>query len=204
MNHDMNFNRRKWLAMIQSLSMKLLTILSLVSYTLAAGGLEVDPAGVFSILVPDALLPCALSSGQLACPASNPSLTITTKTTSPGASVALMALNAEDGIQNKPNFKMVRKETVMIDGYKAIVQTMTFNNLSNTTLPVMVRTVSAVVGSNAVSVEMACNQNTCEQLIPGFDQAIQSLHLAGPGKKLKASTESSGVGLQNLLKGFRF
>jgi hypothetical protein len=184
--------------------MRFTIALSLLSAIALAGELQVDPAGTFSILVPSALLPCTLSPGQLACPASNPALTISTKDTSLGASVALMALNAEDAIQNKPQFKMVRKESVMLDGYKAIVQTMTFNNLSNVTLPVMVRTLSAVAGTKAVSVEMACNQNSCEQLIPGFDEAIQSLHLAAPGKKLKGNSESSGMSLQNLLKGFKF
>ncbi len=184
--------------------MRFTLALSLISVLALGAELQTDPAGTFSILVPGALLPCALAPGQLACPASNPALTISTKNTTAGASVALMALNAEDAIQNKPQFKMVKKETVMLDGYKAIVQTMTFNNLSNVTLPVMIRTLSVVAGTKAISVEMACNQSTCEQLIPGFDEAIQSLHLAAPGKTLKGSSESSGMNMQNFLKGFKF
>ncbi|MES2504023.1 MAG: hypothetical protein V4534_04010 [Myxococcota bacterium] len=176
----------------------------LVSVTLHADEMQVDPAGSFSILIPSALLPCALSAGSLACPVNNSALTIQVqKAPSSGASAALMALNAEDSVSSKPNFRMVKKETVSIDGTKTIVQTMTFNNLGNVTLPVMVRTVNAVLGNKTFELEVACNQSTCGGLVDAFDQALASLHLAKPGQKLK-SNKASGSGLQNLFGNFSF
>lgn len=184
--------------------MKHLIAFSLASFSLLAGELQVDPAGTFSISIPGALLPCTLSAGQLACPSGNSSLTITVRTVQENASLALMALNAEDTMRNKPQYKMLKQETVTIDGYKAIFQTMTFNNLSNVMLPVMVRTIDAIAGTKAVELQVACNQSTCSKLIGAFDEAIETLHLAKPGQKLRSSSESSGMDLQNWLNGFKF
>src|SRR3989338_4266513 len=99
----------------------------------SAQQLQTDPGGSFSIVTPGVLLPCDLGPGRLACPASNPVLTITVQTVGAGADVRLMALNAEEAIEKKPNFKMVAQENIVIDGNPVIVQTMTFNNLANVT-----------------------------------------------------------------------
>lgn len=172
--------------------------------TLFAQQLQTDPNGSFSIVIPGALLPCDLGPGSLACPSNNPSLTITVRNVPAGASVELMALNAEDAIHKKPNFKVISKEVISIDSNKAIVQTMTFNNLGNVTLPVVVRTVDAVLGTKTFELEVACNQSTCGGQLDAFDEAVASLHLATTSQRLKKSAKSSTGTLQNWLKGFKF
>lgn len=176
----------------------------LFSGVLGAQQLQTDPNGYFSIVVPAALLPCDLAPGSLSCPSSNPALTITTANVPAGASVELMALNAEDSVRKRPNFKMLNKEVISVDGNKVIVQTMTFNNLGNVTLPVVVRTVDAVLGTKTFELEVACNQSNCGGFLDAFDEAIQSLHMAKNGQKLKTERTSSMGGLQNWLKGFTF
>jgi hypothetical protein len=177
---------------------------------LTAGQLQVDPAGSFSIVIPEALLPCDLSPGSLTCPSGNPSLTIKVSDIPGGAplkpegALALMALNAAEPIQKKPNFKIIKEEVISVDNNKAIVQTMTFNNLGNVTLPVVVRTVNSVLGAKAFELEVACNQSTCGQLLDVFDEAVMSLHLAKKGQKLLLKSKSSMGGLQDWLKGFKF
>ena len=183
---------------------KLLVCFLALAPSLLAQQLQTDPNGSFSIVIPGALLPCDLGPGSLACPSNNPSLTITVTDVSAGASVELMALNAEDAINKKPQFKVVRKEVISIDTNKAIVQTMTFNNLGNVTLPVVVRTVDSVLGTKAFELEVACNQSTCGDFLDAFDEAIASLHLAKKGQGLKKSGKSSTGTLQNWLKGFTF
>lgn len=180
-----------------------LTIYLLSSFALAQQ-LQTDPNGNFSMVIPGALLPCDLGPGSLACPSGNPALTITVTDVPAGSSVILMALNAEDEIHKKPNFKMVKKESISIDTNLAIVQTMTFNNLGNVTLPVVVRTIDSVLGTKAFELEVACNQNTCGDLLEAFDEAIRSLHLSQPGQKLKSSQTGSMGNLKNWLKGFQF
>ena len=155
-------------------------------------------------MIPNALLPCDLGPGSLTCPSGNPSLTITVTDVAVGASVELMALNAEDSINKKPNFKVIKKEFISVDGNKTIVQTMTFNNLGNVTLPVIVRNVDSVLGTKAFELEVACNQSTCGGLLDAFDEAIASLHLASKAQKLKQAKTSSMGGMQNWLKGFKF
>lgn len=174
----------------------------LLAFALHADELQVDPNGYFSIAVPSVMLPCTLEVGTLACPSNEPVLTIQTQDAPPGAHVGLMALNAEDSIRSKPGFKMIKKETVAIDGNTAIVQTMTFNNLSNVTLPVMVRTIDAVLGAKTFELEVACNQSTCAELMGAFDQAINSLHLAQNGQKLMKAKASTGI--DGLLGNFKF
>lgn len=171
---------------------------------LLAQQLQIDPNGSFSLVIPNALLPCDLGPGSLACPSGSPALTITVTNVAAGASVELMALNAEDSISKKPNFKVIKKETIWVDSNKAIVQTMTFNNLGNVTLPVVVRSVDSVLGTKAFELEVACNQNSCGGLLDAFDEAIASLHLATKSQKLKQAKKSSMGGMQNWLKGFKF
>lgn len=183
---------------------KLLACFLTLVPALIAQQLQVDPAGTFSIVIPDALLPCDLGPGSLVCPSGNPSLTIIVKDVAAGASVELMALNAQDALINKPKFKVIKKEVISVDSYKTIVQTMTFNNLGNVTLPVVVRTVDSVVGTKAFELEVACNQSTCGKLVDAFDEAVRSLHLAKTGQKLQKSKKSSTGGLQDWLKGFKF
>ncbi|MEI6805551.1 MAG: hypothetical protein WCK49_03480 [Myxococcaceae bacterium] len=176
----------------------------LLSPVLTAQQLQIDPNGSFSIVIPNALLPCDLGPGSLACPTGNPALTITVSNVAAGASVELMALNAEDAIHKKPNFKVIKKEIISVDSNKTIVQTMTFNNLGNVALPVLVRTVDSVLGTKAFELQVACNQSTCGGLLDAFDEAIASLHLAQSGHKLKQAKTSSMDGMQNWLKGFKF
>lgn len=166
--------------------------------------LQTDPNGNFSIVAPAALLPCDLGPGSLACPSGNPVLTISVKDVPAGASVKLMALNAEEILEKKPTFRMIKKETVSIDGNIAIVQTMTFNNLANVTLPVVIRTVDAVLGTKAFELEVACSQSTCGQMMDAFDQAIASLHLSKSGQKLKQEKPGSMGGLKDLMNGLKF
>ncbi len=183
---------------------KLFVCFLVLAPALLAQQLQVDPNGSFSIVIPGALLPCDLGPGSLACPSENPALTITVKDVPAGASVKLMALNAEDSLIKKPRFKMIKKEPVSIDTNTTIVQTMTFNNLSNVTLPVVVRTVDSVLGTKAFELEVACNQSTCRNLMDAFDEAIQSLHLAKKGQPLRQEKTGSVGGLQDLLKGLKF
>jgi hypothetical protein len=176
----------------------------LLAPVLTAQQLQIDPNGSFSIMIPNALLPCDLGPGSLVCPRTNPALTITITNVAAGASVELMALNAEDVIHKKPNFKIIKKETIFVDSNKTIVQTMTFNNLGNVTLPVVVRSVDSVLGTKAFELEVACNQSTCGGLLDAFDEAIMSLHLAQAGSKLQQTKTSSTGSMQNWLKGFKF
>src|SRR3989338_10707265 len=73
----------------------------ILSAPLSAQQLQTDPGGTFSIVTPGVLLPCNLNQGYLDCPANNPVLTIRVQTVKPGASVELMALNAEETLEKK-------------------------------------------------------------------------------------------------------
>ncbi|MBL4817673.1 MAG: hypothetical protein JKY15_00390, partial [Deltaproteobacteria bacterium] len=133
-------------------------------------------------------------AGELNCPSKNPVLTIRVKKApAKNPSVEMMALNAEDAISSKPQYKLLKKETGKLDGHKAIFLTMTFNNLGNVTLPVQVRTVSVALEHMSLELEAACNQSNCKELIPAFEEAIQSLHVADKGQKLKESSDSGGL-----------
>lgn len=168
--------------------------------------LYVDPNKSFSIMIPPVLLPCELSGGRLACPSENPALSISVKDVPLGSSVELMALNAEDALMNKQNFKIVGKPEILnVDGNKVVVTTMTFNNLGNVTLPVVVRVENAVLGTKAFELQVACNQHSCPQLLGAFDDAMASLHLARKDQALKKDTKkNTGFGLQDWLKDFKF
>lgn len=177
----------------------------LVAMGASAQQLQVDPAGNFSIVIPASLLPCDLAAGSLACPSKNPLLTVTIANVQAGSSVDLMALNAEDSIRDKQNFRMVNKETIWVDDNKVIVQTMTFNNLGNVTLPVVVRVEDAVLGTKAFELKVACNQQNCPKLLGSFDEAMNSLHLAQKGQTLrKEKSQGSTDGIKGMLKSFRF
>ena len=183
--------------------MRMLAFFTLLSLSLNADELQVDPSGYFSIMIPTALLPCDLSPGNLRCPGTKTALSIQVSDVGENASVELMALNAEDALSMKPNFKMVQNETVSIDNNKVVVQTMTYNNLGNVTLPVMIRSMDSILGTKSFELQVGCNQSTCGALMGAFDAAIQSLHLAGKGQKLKQEAVS-GNGLQNLFGNFKF
>lgn len=203
-------NPAGWPRLRHAFGSRLLAMTSAFVLPLFAQQLQVDPNKNFSIVIPGVLLPCDLGPGSLACPSGNPSLTIKVIDIPDGApadssgALSLMALNATEIIENKPNFKLIKKETISVDSNQAIVQTMTFNNLGNVTLPVIVRTVNAVLGTKAFELEVACNQSTCGGLLGAFDEAIMSLHLAKKGQKLLQKNASSMGGLQNWLKGFEF
>lgn len=100
--------------------------------------------------------------------------------------LGLLGLNRVENFQKNDqisNFKLLSSEQTSVDGNPAVVQTFTYNNLSNVQLPVWVRVLNASQGLKLFTIQMECTSSQCGEYQEALRLIFGSFRIA----KLDAS-----------------
>jgi hypothetical protein len=160
----------------------------------------VDPAGFFSVIVSPQYFACKIAAKSLTCVGVLPTkakLSVQISDVPSEATVALVALNQSEALESNTRFKQLSMQKTTIDQMPAIIQTFTYDELGNITLPVWIQYIDILQPKKLAVLSVSCASSTCSEYAPALNQIRQSFRMAplsktGQPEKRKLTKKSSG------------
>jgi hypothetical protein len=94
------------------------------------------------------------------------------------SSLELVALNQQEGLLEKSGLKMLSKSRTTIDQSHVIIQTFTYDNLSNVMRPVFVLFIDVLKSEQLAVIEVACASRDCSEYEPALIHLQENLKMA--------------------------
>jgi hypothetical protein len=105
------------------------------------------------------------------------SLTVQISEVPSEATLGLVALNQHESLESKTRFRALSKQRTTIDGTHAIIQTFTYDNLSNVMLPIWVRFIDILHPKMLAVVQITCASRDCSEYGPALREIQQSFKM---------------------------
>lgn len=141
----------------------------------------VDPAGFFSVSIPNKFFKCHVSTGQLSCQGlqeTSASLSLKVSNVPKEAHINNVALLQLEEFEKKTRFRQLTKVRTAIDSKPALRQSFTFDALGSIARPTWVQFTSVIDKGKLAVLEITCASQDCVEYEPVFKQIEQNLRMA--------------------------
>ena len=140
----------------------------------------VDPAGYFKVIVPLRYFSCRLAPKDLNCTGLLPTkatVSIKIKEVPREATVGIIALSQIESVESESHFKKLASQKTTIDGMEAMIQSFTYDNLQNVSLPVWVQVIDILQPKTLAVLQITCFARDCSDYGSAMNEIRQSFHM---------------------------